>query len=349
MNRGIIDKALKGEPLTREDNRRLLFVREPEELQYLFKAARMLREQNFGNEVFLYGFLYISTYCGNNCTFCAYHSTNHGIERYRKELAQILAAAETLAEEGVHLIDLTMGEDPFYHSESGFQNFLRIVEEVKQAVSLPVMVSPGVVPEKVLPELRAAGAEWYACYQENFDHNEFARLRPGQDYGRRLEIKNSASRYGLLVEEGLLTGTGESSESLAFSIEEMKKSRASQVRVMEFVPEPNIPLQPAGPDPNREAVIIALLRLNFPDLLIPASLDVEGIGGLEKRLSAGANVVTSIVPAGCGLAGVANKDLDIETGDRSIARVMEVLSRCGLVKAGQESFTKWMRNRCICL
>ena len=274
MIRGIIAKALGSGTLTLEDNRRLLLVRDPEDLHRLFKAARVLRERHFGNTVFLYGFLYLSTYCRNNCTFCSYRRANSGLKRYRKGVEQILEAAEALAEAGVDLLDLTMGEDPFYYCDSGFQDLLRIVKEVKQAFSLPLMISPGVVPEKVLPELRAAGAEWYACYQENFDRDEFARLRPDQDYDRRFTIKRSAVRCGMLVEEGLLAGTGESSESLAFSIEEMKKCRAGQVRVMEFVPGSNIPLPSSGFNPNREAVIIALLRLNFPDRLIPASLDV---------------------------------------------------------------------------
>lgn len=47
------------------------------------------------------------------------------------------------------------------------------------------------------------------------------------------------------------------------------------------------------------------MRLLFPDKLIPASLDVDGISGLELRLMAGANVVTSIIPPNEGLAGVA--------------------------------------------
>ena len=45
-----------------------------------------------------------------------------------------------------------------------------------------------------------------------------------------------------------------------------------------------------------EMVTFATMRLVMPDRLIPASLDIDGIAGLERRLRAGANVVTSIVP-----------------------------------------------------
>ena len=71
-----------------------------------------------------------------------------------------------------------------------------------------------------------------------------------------------------------------------------------------------------------ELLAIAAMRLVMEDRLIPASLDVDGLEGLAMRLKAGANVVTSIVPSGCGLAGVASKDLDIENQRRSVAAVV---------------------------
>jgi methylornithine synthase len=341
MIRNIIEKVLAGGIPNLKDNRMLLQIRDSAEKELLFTAARDLRERYFGKEIFFYGFLYISTFCSNCCTFCSYRMPNKELTRYRKRTAEIVEAAATLAESGVHLIDLTMGEDPYYRSGPGFEELLGIVREVKRAASLPVMVSPGLVTARQLSMLRGFGADWYACYQENFDRKEFARLRPRQDYNKRLEVKQEARSHGLLIEEGVLTGAGESIES----IDAMKQIGASQIRVMAFVPGVGIPLVGDGSRPDREACIIAVLRLNFPRLLIPASLDVEGLSGLEKRLAAGANVVTSLVPPGRGFAGVANKDLDIEIGARSMERVGERITRCGMEPAGRERYRGWMRAR----
>ena len=63
------------------------------------------------------------------------------------------------------------------------------------------------------------------------------------------------------------------------------------------------------------------MRLAMPDRLIPASLDVDGIAGLEPRIAAGANVVTSIVPPDIGLAGVSQSELDIDDGLRTAPEV----------------------------
>ena len=76
------------------------------------------------------------------------------------------------------------------------------------------------------------------------------------------------------------------------------------------------------------------MRLAMPDRLIPASLDVDGIAGLERRLQAGANVVTSIVPPTVGLAGVSQAELDIDEGYRTVHGVLPHLERLGLRPAG---------------
>jgi methylornithine synthase len=126
----------------------------------------------------------------------------------------------------------------------------------------------------------------------------------------------------------------------------MKKLGADQMRVMNFVPQPGTPMaKQAPPDPHRERLIAAIMRLAFPDRLIPASLDVEGIAGLKSRLNSGANVVTSIVPPGEGLVGVAQHSLNIEEGGRTTASVKDVLKRVGLEAATREEYQNWIRRR----
>jgi methylornithine synthase len=99
------------------------------------------------------------------------------------------------------------------------------------------------------------------------------------------------------------------------------------------------------PAPLRETLIAAVMRLVFPDRLIPASLDVEGIAGLKRRLNSGTNVVTSIVPPGEGLVGVAQHSLNIEEGGRTTASVKNVLKRVGLEPANREEYQNWIRRR----
>jgi methylornithine synthase len=115
---------------------------------------------------------------------------------------------------------------------------------------------------------------------------------------------------------------------------------------MSFVPQDGTPLQSwKEADPLRERLTIAVLRLAFPDRLIPATLDVAGLTGLQSRLEAGANVVTSIVPPGFGLAGVAQNSLDIADARRTIASIVPELEKLGLQTASLEDYMIWMEDR----
>ncbi len=309
----------------------------------LFEKAQRTREAVTNNKIFAYGFIYLSTYCRNACSFCLYNCHNNELYRYRKNEQEILEIAARLSDEGVHMLDLTLGEDPYFVEEKGFHDFLEIIRKVKEQSGLPVMVSPGVLPKEFFPLLKEAGADWYACYQENHHREEFARLRPGQDFDVRDNARRFAQKAGMLVEDGLLTGTGESMESIATSIESFQNAPIHQSRIMTYVGhEKTIPMHSIAA--NTELRAISLLRLTNPNHLIPASLDIDGIEGLESRLNAGANVITSIVPAGFGLNGVASAEKDIENEQRSIPAIKKCLDKLGLELASVSDYKEWIKR-----
>jgi methylornithine synthase len=345
----ILQKALQENTLSRQEILCLLESDPGQETDLLFKTARQLRERYFDNKIFLYGFVYNSTHCRNNCNFCYYRKDNTHSQRYSKSKSEILDISCKLAESGVHLIDLTMGETISLHKNNfeEVQKLSEIISEIKTQTNLPVMVSPGVLPGWALKQMADFGADWYACYQETHNPELFSRLRKGQSFSERLAVKQKASELNLLTEDGILCGVGETLEDVIDSFDAIKKLGVAQTRVMGFVPQIGTPMEnhPMA-DIKQELIILAVLRLLFPDRLIPASLDVEGIDGLEKRLEAGANVVTSIVPAGNGLAGVAQNSLDIEDSKRTVAHVEKILSsRGGYEIASTDAYKTWINQR----
>ena len=348
-----LERAERGEGLDRADLDLLLSLTRPEDLAALFASARRVRERFFGARVFLYGFVYFSTHCRNNCRFCHYRVSNTGLPRYRKTETEVLDAAERLVGAGVHLIDLTMGEDPSYYAgdPEPFLGLAALTAAIKARWDVPVMVSPGAAPDEALSALAEAGADWFACYQETYNRELFKRMRLGQDFDLRFQKKVTARQLGLLIEEGLLCGLGETLADAADSVWRMGELAADQVRVMTFIPPAGAPLTDsplAAADPGdfaRERVVIAVLRLAFPDRLIPASLDVDGLAGLKRRLDAGANVVTSLVMPGQGWAGVAHADLDIEDSRRTPAAVRSVLAERGLESATLSEYKAWLERR----
>jgi methylornithine synthase len=340
----ILEKSLQRKSISPSEISYLLGLTEGDRISRVFQTAQYVKAKYFGQKVFLYGFVYFSTYCRNNCTFCASRTSNQLAQRYRKSESEIVEAAGQLAESGVNLIDLTMGEDPFYlRSERGFQSLLTTIQKVKRETGLPLMISPGVVAKDVLAEFLKAGVDWYACYQETHNRPLFSYLRPEQDYDSRLSSKIFARRLGILIEEGILTGVGENFSDIAYSMEVIQSLEASQARVMSFVPQMGTPMsERKSPARLKELLIIAVLRLLYPDLLIPASLDVDGLDLLQERLEAGANVITSLIPPRLGLSGVSQPTLGIDEGSRTVQGVASLLHQMGLQVATQHDYLQWV-------
>jgi len=347
----ILDHLQQNPAADKDQIKFLLGLSDPDEIQQLFQTARKVRTQHFKDRIFLYGFLYFSTHCRNNCNFCQYRRSNTALPRYRKTKDQILKAAREMADAGVHLIDLTMGEDPQLYSPGStggndFHDLMEMVKAVQDETNCPVMISPGTLPDEVLTDLADAGTTFYACYQETHNPDLYHRLRHGQGFEKRLEKKYLAKRLGMLIEEGIMTGVGETLDDLADSIIWMADFPVDQARVMTFVPQTGTPMGNVMPQGSlKECIIISIMRLLLPDCLIPASLDVDGLSGLKERLDAGANVVTSIVPPQKGLAGVANHSLDIEEAKRTLDHINPILFSCGLLPATSDEYQSWITRR----
>lgn len=349
----VLKKARAEEPLTHSDLTRVLSPADPAERAAIRSVARELRRRYTGDKVFTYGFVYLSTYCRNDCRFCPWRKTSTQAQHYRKRPEEVVEAARRLADYGVNLIDLTMGEDPAADEPGYIKETADLVRAVRAATKLPIMISPGVGSDQALREYREAGADWYACYQETHNPELFTRLRQGQDYQVRWRSKVEARKMGLLVEDGALCGVGESAADLAASILAMKELGARQVRAMGFVPPDEahqsrdgswVPSPAQGQAQAREVDMIAALRLALPDRLIPASLDVEGLAGLAPRLEAGANLITSLIPADSNLAGVAQACLDIDNEARSVRGVLPGVAQQGLRLADNHEYQAWLKE-----
>jgi methylornithine synthase len=338
----VLEKRRRGQSLDDGEVACLLAAPPGKPLERLFAAARAERERIFGDQIFCYGFVYFSTYCRNRCHFCLYRRSNPSAPRYRKKMESVIRAARALEAAGVHLIDLTMGEDTYYLQQDG-ERLLELIGRCREAVALPLMISPGVLSPQILVEMARQRVVWYACYQETFNEALFSRLRIGQDFKRRLEAKIQARQSGLLIEEGLLLGVGESPNDMLLAVKHMRNLQASQLRAMTFRPQANTPM--AGwqvSDVLEELRAIAVFRLIFPERLIPASLDVDGLQGLQYRLDAGANVVTSLIPPDYYLAGVSRAKTGIEEGRRTVSAAEPLIKQQGLRIARHSEYQDWL-------
>ncbi|MEM3437136.1 MAG: methylornithine synthase PylB [Nitrososphaerales archaeon] len=343
----ILIKALNGKELSKSDALHLANIKDTRDLYAMFSVAQELRERFFKNVVFTYGFIYFTTYCKNYCTFCAYRKPNEKVIRYRKSLDEIVDYSKKVKESGINLIDLTMGEDPLvYEKDSGWRLVENVIKAVKDATGMPIMISPGAICRDGIKAFKKAGADWFAVYQETYNPELYRKLRVGQSFDYRIKVKLWAKDEGMLIEDGMLLGVGENEKDWVESIFSMKSLGAHQIREMGFIPQPNTPMENILPPPLLDEMkVIALMRLTNPNKLIPSSFDVDGIKGLQLRLMAGANVVTSLIPPKTGLVGVAQAELGVESGIRTRDGIEPFIKQLNLRLASQNEYVMWVQEQ----
>lgn len=332
------EQIIAGSEVSDENIRAMLQISDPDEMEKLHYVARQIRDNFFGNKVFMYSFVYFSTHCKNNCAFCYYNRENE-IDRYRLTLEDIKMICQILKTEEIHMVDLTMGEDPFFHNKP--ERLVELVRTVKEEVGKPIMISPGVVDNETLGLLKENGADFLALYQETYDKELYGKLRVEQSFEERINSRNHAKRIGYCVEDGILTAVEPDIESTLISLRGLGTSNPDMVRVMTFLPQKGTPLEGKDVEGSEaELKMISILRLMYPNLLIPASLDLEGIDGMVHRLNSGANVVTSIISSNSALEGVVNYDREHAERDRDVKSVITRLKSMGMEPARQSDFEK---------
>ena len=77
---------------------------------------------------------------------------------------------------------------------------------------------------------------------------------------------------------------------------------------------------------------------------VAVSQSVHGIKGLRDRLSAGANVVTSIIPPRSGLQGVAQSLMDVDEGGRTVEEATKIIRDMGLETGSLEEYLRTLES-----
>ena len=87
----LIDKLHQEQMLTAEEFHRLLANRSEETDQYARELANQVRQEVYGNKIYVRGLIEFTNYCKNNCYYCGIRRDNRCASRYRlteEELGQ---------------------------------------------------------------------------------------------------------------------------------------------------------------------------------------------------------------------------------------------------------------------
>ena len=184
------------------------------------------------------------------------------------------------------------------------------------------MVSPGVVDRCVLSDLRDAGAEWYACYQETHDRALYRVCAPVRTTIARRRAQRRRVAPGYMWRTACYLASGSRRASGLASMMTMRAPGSTAGAGHDLRPADGHAAGRAPPCPRCRPrwSRIATMRLVMPDRLIPASLDIDGIartrGPAPRRRQRG-HVDR---PPPSAWPGSHSPTLDIDVGYRTVAR-----------------------------
>lgn len=259
----------------------------------LFALAQQAAQKSFGRQIFVRGLIEFTNYCKNDCYYCGIRRSNKNAARYRLTQEEILECCRAGYGLGFRTFVLQGGEDYFYSDD----NIAAIVRAIKaQHPDCAVTLSIGERSRETYALWKKAGADRYLLRHETADCAHYAKLHPAE-----LSTQNRQNCLYTLKELGYQAGAGfmvgspyQTAENLADDLMFLQKLRPQMIGIGPFIPHHDTPFkdEPAG-SVELTLVLLAVLRLLFPHVLLPATtaLGTLAPGGRLLGIKAGANVI----------------------------------------------------------
>ncbi len=288
----LLEKLEKERMLTKDQWIQLIGSREVYESQAAALAKR-IREEHFGNQIYVRGLIEFTNYCKNDCYYCGIRRSNRNAERYRLTMEQILECTDTGYELGFRTFVLQGGEDGYYTDER-LEEIIKAIKEKHPDCALTL--SLGERSRKSYELFYQAGADRYLLRHETADAGHYQRLHPEEmSYEHRMNCLKELKAIGYQVGCGFMVGSpGQTEETLAEDMLFIQEFQPHMVGIGPFVPHHETPFgrEPGGTVEDT-LYLLSLIRILKPTVLLPATTALGTIDprGREKGILAGANVV----------------------------------------------------------
>lgn len=289
----IIDQLAQNQNLTKEEFKLLLENRNPENSSYLLEKAKMVRDANFGNEIYLRGLIEFTNYCKNDCFYCGIRRSNANASRYRLTKEEIMSCCENGYGLGFRTFVLQGGEDSGFTHES----MVDLVKTIrKQFPDCAITLSIGEKTYEEYLDYYQAGANRYLLRHETANAIHYGKLHPEQlSSENRQECLRNLKKIGYQVGTGIMVGSPyQTIDHLVEDLLFIKELEPEMVGLGPFIPHKDTQFAefPAGSE-EETLYLIGIVRLLLPHALIPATTALGTIDakGREKGVLAGANVL----------------------------------------------------------
>ena len=293
MIRELADRLISRRRLDAEEYRTLLSGWDEATLAYLRQDAVRTAHKQFGRGVYVRGLIEVSSCCRNDCLYCGLRCSNTSAERYRLSDEQILECCREGYAAGFRTFVLQGGEDVAQNDE-WIADVVRSIraEHPDKAITLSV----GECSTEAYRAFRMAGADRYLLRHETRNDEHYSQLHPStMNAERRRSCLATLKSEGFQTGSGMMIGSpGQTVEYLIDDLQFLEELQPEMIGIGPFIPAAGTPFagEQAG-SIDTTLLFISLLRLRFPDALIPATTALATLHpeGRTRAILAGANVV----------------------------------------------------------
>lgn len=289
----LIDKLRKNRKLSLEEYQTLIQGYSPEITEYAAAEAVNVRQQIYGNKVYVRGLIEISNICKNDCYYCGIRKSNPNCDRYRLSKEEILECCREGYELGFRTFVMQGGEDGYYTDDI----LCDVVSAIHQSFpDCAITLSMGERTKESYGKLYEAGAGRYLLRHETAEKEHYAKLHPKQmSYENRLRCLKDLKEIGYQVGCGFMVGSPyQSSLSLAMDLKFVEEFQPDMCGIGPFIPHKDtIFKEEKAGSVEMTCYLLSLIRLIYPPVLLPATTALGTLDrkGREKGILSGANVV----------------------------------------------------------
>ena len=197
----ILEAAQQGQGLATDDVAALMaWGREAGHQAEIHAAARSVRRQSASRTIEFIIPEYLTSFCQNDCLYCGYRKSNALAERVRLSGEEYERELELILAMGHRQIELVLADDP----EFGWERLVPYVALTRRKLldlgGGVVALNAPAYDEESYRQLRAAGLDWVALWQETYDEAQFGRWHfqgsPKRQYEFRLDVWDRAIAAG---------------------------------------------------------------------------------------------------------------------------------------------------------
>jgi len=201
--RSVLAKARELNGLHESDVAVLMAMNDPTLIEELYETGKYIKDEIYGSRLVLFAPLYISNFCANECSYCAFRCKNKLINRRALTQDEIAQEVRTLIDQGHKRLLVVAGEA--YPEGQGLDYVLDAVHTVyatKHGKGEIRRVNVNIAPLSVadFKRLKAADIGTYQIFQETYHRDTYRSVHTigkKTDYDWRVNAPSRAMEAGI--------------------------------------------------------------------------------------------------------------------------------------------------------